>query len=76
MLNDKQDLWDNSLECFFHRLLNNRLHLIRYVFSGFDYCLIVPGMNNASVRAVQFSGNMDQSQLGTIGSVCLERQTK
>ena len=60
------------LECLHHRLLHNRLHLIRYIFSGFDYYLIVLGMNNAGIKTVQFSGNTDQRQFETHLRLSLE----
>ena len=65
-----------SLQCRLHRLLQNRLHRIRDIFSGFDYYLIVLGTDNSVVKAVQFLRNMDQRQLKTVGPVFLDGQTE
>ncbi|MGA2404880.1 MAG: hypothetical protein ABSG91_24785 [Syntrophobacteraceae bacterium] len=66
--NDKRDLLDNPLQCLLHRLHHNRLHLIRYVISDFDYYFIMPGTDNADIKAVQFLGNINQGQFKPIGA--------
>jgi hypothetical protein len=57
--NNKRDLWDDLFECLLHRLLQDRLHLIRNIVSGFDYYFIMLGMDNTGIKAVQFLGNTE-----------------
>jgi len=66
--------WYNPSQCLFHRLLHNRLHLIHHIVSGLDDYLIVLGMNNSGVKAIQFLGNIDQRQFKPIDARRLNRQ--
>jgi|GEM_PF-3429892 hypothetical protein len=61
-----------SLQCFFHRLLHDRLHLIRYIVSGFDNYLVVLGVNNTCVYPLQPTRNEAVGKFETIGAICLD----
>jgi hypothetical protein len=52
------------------------LHLIRYGISGFDYYLVVLGMDNSGIKSVNFSEIWIRAGLKPSASFCLDGKTE